>query len=396
MKKYLPFYIAFLIICLGCSEKPWLSGTVEMPSDSNWKPMVYLVQPNSWSDVAQSFVGQVLDSAEVRSDGSFRFKKPLIFDKPVLLEVTIQQEGEKYPNRLAHVNPETDNYFPLVVSVREQITVRAKMGKFQSTFEVIHPSKANAEIMRLQKVRTKAYKDFIEPSEKENKSDEQLLEKEKAVHEYQSRLMHFADATQEVLPALVAIKWASPEGDFERIPELLFQQSQKWAALVPNHPWVKELGKAADKGQLPILVGDAIPNLSIPMKTGDVLHLNEVLNNKKLLLLDVWASWCAPCRVENRNVLVPLWEKYHTSGFEILAYGLESSPTAWDKAIERDGAYRWLHASHLKGDQNPFMEALRLRTIPANFLLDGNGKVLAKNLHGDELMAFFDNYIWDN
>lgn len=117
------------------------------------------------------------------------------------------------------------------------------------------------------------------------------------------------------------------------------------------------------------------------------------MEGKKLTLLDVWASWCAPCRVENRNVLVPLWEKYSSDGFHILAYGLESSETAWDNAIQKDGVHRWLHASHLQGDQNPFMDALRLKTIPANFLLDEKGIVLAKNLHGKGLIEFVSDYM---
>ena len=109
--------------------------------------------------------------------------------------------------------------------------------------------------------------------------------------------------------------------------------------------------------------------------------------------MDIWASWCAPCRVENRNVLVPLWENYNDRGFQIVAYGLESSKSAWENAIERDGAYRWLHASHLEGDQNPVMDSLRLRTIPANFFLDKKGKVLAKNLHGQDLIRFVQDYL---
>ena len=99
--------------------------------------------------------------------------------------------------------------------------------------------------------------------------------------------------------------------------------------------------------------------------------------------------------MENRKVLLPLWEKYNADGFQIIAYGLESSRKAWDNAIKKDGANLWLHASHLQGDQNPLMDALRLKTIPANFLLDPEGRVLAKNLHGEELMAFVADYMQD-
>lgn len=112
--------------------------------------------------------------------------------------------------------------------------------------------------------------------------------------------------------------------------------------------------------------------------------------------MDIWASWCAPCRVENRDILVPLWERYNPQNFQIVAYALESSEKAWNNAIEKDGAHRWLHASHLEGDQNPFMDALRLKTIPANFLLDKEGRVLAKNLHGQDLIDFVDDYMEKN
>ena len=149
----------------------------------------------------------------------------------------------------------------------------------------------------------------------------------------------------------------------------------------------------ADKQNLPILIGDLIPELQFPMKRGEAVSIQEILKNKALVLLDVWASWCAPCRVENRKILVPLWEEYNSQNFQIVAYGLESSEKAWDNAIEKDGAYRWLHASHLQGDQNPLMEILRLKTIPANFLLNQEGRVLAKNLHGQDLIDFVQDYM---
>ena len=91
--------------------------------------------------------------------------------------------------------------------------------------------------------------------------------------------------------------------------------------------------------------------------------------------------------------LVPLWEKYHQDGFEIVGYSLDASQKAWKRAIEKDGAYRWLHASHLQGDDAPLLDVLRIRTIPANYLLDAKGEILGKNLHGNKLNQFVAMYM---
>src|SRR4029078_9370192 len=107
----------------------------------------------------------------------------------------------------------------------------------------------------------------------------------------------------------------------------------------------------------------------------------------KLTIIDMWASWCAPCRKENRMVLTLLWSAYKDRGLQILGYSLDNSITSWKSAILNDGA-SWSHASHLTGDDTAFMKALRITTIPANFILDANGKIIAKNLSGDELIEF--------
>lgn len=385
----------FLIVLLlqSCSEEPWLSGTLDMSDGDEWKPMVYVVHPQKFNEVAQSFVGIVLDSAEVDRNGYFEFKQSPDFKEPVLLEIVVQKIGEKYPNRLINENHVTDNYFPLIYTKDANLEVRAAIASFQSSFTIENPSPANESVLRLRDERLAAFTKYLKEPAKFPKSDEDLLEREKSLHAYQEKLINFSDSTSQLLPALMALRWASPEGDYERIAEQAHQQSKKWNELYPEHPWVKEFVSVADKQNLPVLIGDTIPDLKFPMKSGEEISLKEIMEGQKLVLLDVWASWCAPCRVENRNVLVPLWEKYNPENFQIVAYGLESSEKAWSNAIEKDGAYRWLHASHLEGDQNPLMEDLRLKTIPANFIIDSGGKVLAKNLHGKDLIDFVDDYM---
>lgn len=393
MKNVLKFTLLFVLMMQSCSENAELSGTIDLDAGADWKPTVYLIQPEKFDDVAQSFVGNVLDSAQVSKNGHFEFINLPAYEEPVLLELAVQRKGEKYPNRLTNENPKTDNYFPLIYQPGSQIRIEADIAHFQSTFAIEEPSATNKALLQLRDIRLEAYERYLAGQMENHGVDEDLLQREKNLYNFKKELIDFSDSTAKLLPAMVALRWASPEGNYERVAELVYKQSEKWNTLYPEHAWVKELAMVADKRNLPILVGDLIPETQLPMKDGVTTSLQTLLENQKMVVLDVWASWCAPCRVENRNVLVPLWEEHHENGFQIVAYGLESSEKAWSNAITKDGAHRWLHASHLQGDQNPFMDALRLTTIPANFLLDEKGEVLAKNLHGEDLVSFVTNYM---
>lgn len=393
MRSVFPLVVLLAFLMDGCSKPHPISGTIDLSHGSEWRPKIYLLQPGKWSDVGQSFVARALDSAVVGKDGYFSFSGLPHMENPTLLELAVQKRGVSYPNLLENEDPRTDNYVPLVWKTGERLTIKASINDFQASLSMESPSEANKEILRLRDLRLRAFDEYKESSSNVSDADEALLDREGKLLDYQTELMDFANSTEELLAALLAIRWVSPEGDYERVAEFLFAQAQEWGALYPDHPLVQELVLKADKANLPILMGDLMPSLEFPMRSGETLLLGEVLKGEKLLLLDVWASWCAPCRIENRNVLLPLWEKYRPNGFQILAYGLESNEKAWVNAMERDGADRWLHASHLLGDQNPLMDALRLRTIPANFLLDTEGRVLAKNLHGTQLIHFVDTYM---
>ncbi|WP_418498717.1 TlpA family protein disulfide reductase [Flagellimonas sp.] len=390
MRSVFPLVVLLAFLMDGCSKPHPISGTIDLSHGSEWRPKIYLLQPGKWSDVGQSFVARALDSAVVGKDGYFSFSGLPHMENPTLLELAVQKRGVGFANLLENEDPRTDNYVPLVWKTGERITIKASIDEFQASLSMESPSETNKEILRLRDLRLRAFDEYKESSSNVSDADEALLDREGKLLDYQTELMDFANSTEELLAALLAIRWVSPEGDYERVAEFLFAQAQEWGALYPDHPLVQELVLKADKANLPILMGDLMPSLEFPMRSGETLLLGEVLKGEKLLLLDVWASWCAPCRIENRNVLLPLWEKYRPNGFQILAYGLESNEKAWVNAMERDGADRWLHASHLLGDQNPLMDALRLRTIPANFLLDTEGRVLAKNLHGTQLIHFVD------
>lgn len=388
-------YIGFLLLLLqtNCTGQAPLSGKLQMEPNREWASIIYLIQPRHLDEVATSFTGLVIDSAQIKKDGSFVFEKLPDASDPVLLELVVQQKGERYVNRLENEDPTTANYFPIVWQNGQHLKVKAAIQQFQSSFTMENPSADNAALLRLRTIREEAFQKLLSTNPAEVHDETKLLEKEAAQLHFQQALMDFAQQTAALLPALVAIRWVSPKNDYERVPEFLVSQCQKWQALYPNHPWVMQLCNKTNRANLPVLTGDKIPDTSLPMLSGDTIPLYQLIKDKRLVILDLWASWCAPCRRENRNYLVPLWEKYHNQGFDIIGYALDASKDTWKKAIEADGAYRWVHASHLQGDDAPLLDALRIQTIPANFILDADGKVIAKNLHGEALAQFVESYL---
>jgi len=127
--------------------------------------------------------------------------------------------------------------------------------------------------------------------------------------------------------------------------------------------------------------GKIAPDFTQKDTTGKDLQLSAMRGS--YVLVDFWASWCGPCRKENPNV-VAAYNKYHEKGFDIIGVSLDNKKEAWTKAIRADGL-TWYHVSDLKGWANEAAAAYNVKSVPANFLLDKTGKIVARNLRGEDL-----------
>ncbi len=131
-------------------------------------------------------------------------------------------------------------------------------------------------------------------------------------------------------------------------------------------------------------IGFDAPDISAKQPNGEALSLRSLRG--KYVLLDFWASWCGPCRRENPN-LVKAYNTYKDKNFTILGYSLDGGNNAldqWMNAIEKDGL-AWNQISDLQGWQSLPIQLYGISSVPTNFLIDPNGKIVAKNLRGEEL-----------
>ena len=113
--------------------------------------------------------------------------------------------------------------------------------------------------------------------------------------------------------------------------------------------------------------------------------LEKAKQEEKLIFLDAFASWCGPCRQENPNV-VALYKELHSKGLNIIGVSLDKDAKAWKDAIAKD-KLTWNHVSNLKFWDEPIAAQYKVESIPATFILDASGNVVAQNLRGDELRA---------
>ena len=151
----------------------------------------------------------------------------------------------------------------------------------------------------------------------------------------------------------------------------------------PQYPVYKAI-MAEREASKATAVGATYTDLQQASPEGKTVKVSDYVGKNQYVLIDFWASWCGPCRAEMPTV-VEAYTKFHDKGFEVVGVSLDNEKDAWVKAIEKL-QMPWPQMSDLKGWESEAAAAYNVRAIPANVLIDKNGKIIAKDLRGEDLL----------
>lgn len=189
-------------------------------------------------------------------------------------------------------------------------------------------------------------------------------------------LKEFIDRADTSLAGILAALYM----DVKENTQYLEKVVKKYKKYYPDSRFVKALDKKVSV-YAPFMAGRTPPNLKLPNPDGKEISLNKFQGD--YVLVEFWASWCKPCRRQNPE-LVEVYNQFHNKGFEIYGVSLDKEKAKWQEAIKQDNL-EWIHVSDLMGWKSSAAQTYLVNSIPANFLLDPEGKIVAKDLNPGEL-----------
>lgn len=315
-----------------------------------------------------------LDSMMISEDGEFK------------IATTIAEPGF-YRLRLG-----ANNYVILQLAPDEQVELTGNALDFYKSYEIKGSvgSEGVRELdrfMRANYEQTDSLRQIFALQSTETNADSLMKTIEPLFNAKQAEkiafVYDFIDKNKGSLATLSAVQSLDPKEHFDKFEEV----GKALAESLPKSEYVTTFNarltdmKAQQQAAQRTTEGGLAPEIAVLDPSDQPIKLSDFKG--KVVLIDFWASWCKPCRMENPNV-VKMYDRFKNKGFEIFGVSLDQNKEAWLQAI-KDDKLTWKHGSELKFWQSSFVPVYSLEGIPMTFLVDAEGRILAKGLRGEAL-----------
>lgn len=197
------------------------------------------------------------------------------------------------------------------------------------------------------------------------------------IAQYNDVILNMADTTSSIFSGLFAASMLNKDQNTATLANF----AEKIKAELPENSLAKEFLQLVNNNA-ELAIGKQAPNFTLKNMKGETLSLEQVRG--KVVLLDFWASWCKPCRIENPNV-VRLYKEYEKKGFTVFSVSLDNNLQKWVAAIDQDQLIWPYHGSNLQGWQCPVAQQYKVNSIPSTFLINEDGIIIERNLRGADL-----------
>ncbi|MCR8560611.1 AhpC/TSA family protein [Mucilaginibacter sp. BJC16-A38] len=365
MKKHLILSIVTILslAVYSCKDKDafTISGVINNPGSLK---TIYLMEADS-STVA------VIDSVNLSENGKFQFKHKAPYANLYKLRVggSIFDMIAKNGDAIDFSTSLNDNTHAYEVSGSDESGKIKEFNKISNFY-----GEKNAKI-------TQEYQDKAQAIGKESDSLIKIYLPmfQKNSVDYSNEILKFVNANKTSLAGFYAATSLDPS----KYEAQMITYADDIKDNFKDNPGVQKFIKMMVNLK-PVSVGHKAPDFTVAGIDGKPIKLSDYKG--KYVMLDFWASWCAPCRAENPNV-VKQYAIYKPLGLNILGISLDQDKAKWEQAIAAD-KLTWSHGSDLKNFEGPTERLFHVEAIPSNFIIDPQGIIVAKNITGADLEEF--------
>lgn len=379
-----------------------VEGYIKLNPD--WRQTVYVSRMNHYQNLFSGFDGLITDSVQINSEGYFRLLLPSDAAAPVMYRLNVAPISSKARAGMFMWLPQ-ENYLHLVAEAGKKIVIQADISRLTSSYALTEASDANHAISAVQDLRRGFLghtSNALAEMEKLTREQPEQADRIRAdisqelAKEFPAMLFLFKnwmDTTSHFYAWLLASSYYSKDNDKSVCYPQLIEKAGQWAIRYPQNTFINDLLQEISEFIDYLPIGSYAPNIELSSPDGQMVRLYDV--KARLILLDFWASWCSPCRVENKTYVAPLYEAFRDKGLEVFGVSFDTQSKRWTDAIQKDG-YGWIHVSDLLGmAASPVSQTYRINSVPATFILDENKRIIAKDLRGDALRAFVKKILAD-